>query len=509
MTTLRARHVVRAYGERRPVDGVSLEVRGGEMLGLIGPNGGGKTTLLHLLAGLVTPDEGDVLLDDERVDGLATRASGAIGLVTTEAGLYPLLTGRENLHFFGGLYGQSEAAVDASCEGWLTALDVSADIDRPAASYSAGTRQKISLIRALMQKPRLLLLDEPTANLDPMAATTILEAARAQANAGVAVVLCTHDLHAAASVCDRVVAHRGKIQGEERNIGPSTSAPVLQLERLFRLAVDSATPPQVPQPQRDASTQRRSPLMGIVRREILEQRRQPAMLAVIGLLFLLVTGLPIALLIGVEQMVADPQIAATLAELSGVSAEAALQPLRDGLLQTAAFLAISQLFGVSAVLAGQSILHERQHATLPFLLLAPVRRAELLLGKIAGAFCWAIAMYSVITILSFGGHATLRGGESPVDIGAWLVALAVGAPAWAFAVSAAGVCVSAAARDVRTAQQSVWFIVFLATLGPATWMTATLSWGFEAQCLQATTAVALAGLLLSAGTALLRRDLSR
>ncbi|MEQ1571590.1 MAG: ABC transporter ATP-binding protein, partial [Myxococcota bacterium] len=202
----------RDYRGRAVLDAVDLDVDPGEVLGLIGPNGGGKTTLLLLLAGLVRPTRGTVTVAGVDASALAEASAGVVGLITAEPGLYPALTGRENLAFFGALHGRSPAEVDAACLPLLQELEVDARVlDQRASTYSSGTRQKVSLARALSSSPRLLLLDEPTSNLDPVSAQLVHRAVRARADAGVAVVLATHDLFAAEHVCDRVIPVAGRL----------------------------------------------------------------------------------------------------------------------------------------------------------------------------------------------------------------------------------------------------------------------------------------------------------
>ena len=202
-----ARSLGRRYGVTDVLCDVDVDVRGGEVLGLVGPNGGGKSTLLLLLAGLVHPTSGEVRIHGLHAHEVALQASGKIGLVTAESGLYPLLTGWENLDFFGQLHGLSTATVrqrGAEVGARLGLLDD--QLCRVAGTYSSGMRQKLSLVRSLLTSPQALLLDEATANLDPLVAWTLYDAIREQADSGVAVVLCTHDLHAAEGLCERVLA---------------------------------------------------------------------------------------------------------------------------------------------------------------------------------------------------------------------------------------------------------------------------------------------------------------
>lgn len=203
----------RAFGGRAVLSGVSLTVRAGELVGVAGPNGGGKSTLLLLLAGLLRPTAGTVRVCGVDAFDLALTAAGRVGLVTARPGLYPLLTGRENLHHFGGLFGLSEEQVDAQAAPLARALDLGR-LDERVARLSTGMQQKLSLVRALLLSPELLLFDEPTANLDPFAARALYAEVRRRADEGRACVLVTHDLAAAEAVCDRLVLVDGAIKRE-------------------------------------------------------------------------------------------------------------------------------------------------------------------------------------------------------------------------------------------------------------------------------------------------------
>ncbi len=223
MALVEVRGLTRSFGKNPPVvDGVDLDANGGEILGLIGPNGGGKSTLLMLIAGLVTPTSGEVKIDGIHSHELALNATGTVGLITAVPGLYPLLSGWENLEYFGGLNAISPAEVRKRAAPLIEELSVGHQLDRQVKEYSSGMQQKVSLVRALLMSPRLLLLDEPTSNLDPVSTHTIHKSVRAQADNGVAVVLCTHDLHAAEAICDRVavmqrhIRHSSTLPGERR-----------------------------------------------------------------------------------------------------------------------------------------------------------------------------------------------------------------------------------------------------------------------------------------------------
>ena len=200
-----AREVHRSFGDHTAVAGVSVTLKSGDVLGIVGPNGGGKSTLLLLMAGLLRPTQGTMEVCGIAAHQLALTSAGLVGLVTARPGLYPLLTGWENLRHFGGLFGLSRDEVTRRAEPLLDSLDLRDGLDQRVGRWSTGMQQKLSLVRALLLSPRLLLFDEPTANLDPMASQTLYSELRTRADDGLACVLVTHDLVAAETVCDRVL----------------------------------------------------------------------------------------------------------------------------------------------------------------------------------------------------------------------------------------------------------------------------------------------------------------
>jgi ABC-2 type transport system ATP-binding protein len=206
----------RSFGKRAVLSGLNLTVSGGEMVGVAGPNGGGKSTLLLLMSGLLRPTTGSVSVCGTEAYALSLTAAGRVGLVTARPGLYPLLTGRENLQHFGGLFGLPPREVDEKAEPLARALELSTGFDERVGQMSTGMQQKLSLIRALLLSPKLLLFDEPTANLDPLASRVLYAEVRRRADAGLACVLVTHDLFAAEAVCDRVLLLDGRIKRELR-----------------------------------------------------------------------------------------------------------------------------------------------------------------------------------------------------------------------------------------------------------------------------------------------------
>ena len=194
---------------------VSLQIEPGEILGLVGPNGAGKTVLVKLIATLTEPTSGQL-----RVFGLdsvrdSRRIRGLIGLTTTdERSFYWRLTCRQNLMFFARLYGHHGAAARRLVDELLDTIDLSHAVDRPYRVLSAGNRQRLAIARALLPDPPLLLLDEPTSSLDPIAASNLrkLIVERLHGNRERSVLFTSHDLVEVEEMCTRVaVLARGRI----------------------------------------------------------------------------------------------------------------------------------------------------------------------------------------------------------------------------------------------------------------------------------------------------------
>ncbi len=204
----------RSFGNRVILSEMDIEVFGGEMVGIVGPNGGGKSTLLLLMSGLLRPTSGKVLVCGIDAYSLSLTDAGHIGLVTARPGLYPLLTGRENLRHFGALFGLSPGEVDSKAEPLARTLELADSLDVRVGHMSTGMQQKLSLVRALLLSPQLLLFDEPTANLDPSASGALYTELRRRADDGLACVVVTHDLSAAEALCNRVLIVNGGVRRE-------------------------------------------------------------------------------------------------------------------------------------------------------------------------------------------------------------------------------------------------------------------------------------------------------
>lgn len=204
--------IVKRYGEVTAVDGLSFDVAAGEIVGMLGVNGAGKTTTLESIVGLVTPDAGTITVDGHNVRTHPREARARVGFAAQNTALYPRLTARENLRFFGRLTGLSRRAADERATELIELLGLEQQADRLAGVLSGGETRRTHVGVALMARPPLMLLDEATVGLDVRTRTHMLElvvhAARAS---GAAVLFSSHYLAEVESICDRVVIiHRGR-----------------------------------------------------------------------------------------------------------------------------------------------------------------------------------------------------------------------------------------------------------------------------------------------------------
>jgi heme ABC exporter ATP-binding subunit CcmA len=207
--------VSRHFGRRRALSHVTFTATSGAIVGLLGPNGAGKSTMMSLLATLLHPSSGRIRYGahDSTDRGVELRAS--IGVLGHDLFLYPELTARENLEFFAGLHAVPDPSASAR-----TALDKAGLSDRaddPVSSFSRGMRQRVALERALIHRPRLVLLDEPFTGLDDASAAGLVDRLRELRGAGGIVVLATHDLEIAEGIIDKAVFLRdGRMVAEEK-----------------------------------------------------------------------------------------------------------------------------------------------------------------------------------------------------------------------------------------------------------------------------------------------------
>ena len=203
------------FREITAVDGISLEIASGEVYGLLGPNGAGKTTTLSMISGLLAPDEGTIRVNgiDLASDPLAVKA--LLGVVPQETAFYEELSARENVRFWGGLYGMGGARLTKAVDETLELVGLSPRADSKAETYSGGMKRRLNLALGLVHSPSVLLLDEPTVGIDPQARQRILDVVRDVAAAGTTVLYTTHYLEEAERLCDRIgIIDSGKVIAE-------------------------------------------------------------------------------------------------------------------------------------------------------------------------------------------------------------------------------------------------------------------------------------------------------
>ncbi|MGH2776974.1 MAG: ABC transporter ATP-binding protein [Actinomycetota bacterium] len=212
---LDCRDLEKSYGDRRAVAGVGFEIASGETYGLLGPNGAGKTTTISMVCGLLSRDAGEVVVNGRPLTTSSTDAKTAIGYVPQDLAIYPDLTAKENLTFFGRLYGMSRADIKHRSAEVLDVTGLADRADERTSEFSGGMKRRLNIGIALLHKPRLLVLDEPTVGVDPQSRNAILGNVEALSSAGMAVLYTTHYMEEAERLCDRVgIIDEGEIKAE-------------------------------------------------------------------------------------------------------------------------------------------------------------------------------------------------------------------------------------------------------------------------------------------------------
>ncbi|MGH2446733.1 MAG: ABC transporter ATP-binding protein [Candidatus Limnocylindria bacterium] len=190
---------------------LSFTVGDGEIFGLLGPNGAGKTTSVRILSGLIAASEGRARINDLELGPDSQRIRAITGILTEAPGLHDKLTARENLGYYGRLYGLRGGTLRRAVDRYLGIVGLPDVGDRRVGGFSKGMRQKVAIARALLHEPDVLYLDEPTSALDPSAAKTVRDFVATLRDAGRSIVVCTHNLDEAERLCDRIGIMRGTL----------------------------------------------------------------------------------------------------------------------------------------------------------------------------------------------------------------------------------------------------------------------------------------------------------
>ena len=203
-TILEARSLVKKYGDLTAVNDVNLAIQQGEIFGLLGPNGAGKTTIISIITGLLEPTNGSITVDglDLQTDTNAVKAK--LGLVPQELALYPTLTTRDNLDFFGSIYGLGGKHLRERVDAMLAMVELTDRADEAVKTYSGGMKRRVNIAAGLLHEPEILFLDEPTVGVDPQSRNAIFEAVEELNRAGMTVIYTTHYMEEAQRLCQRV-----------------------------------------------------------------------------------------------------------------------------------------------------------------------------------------------------------------------------------------------------------------------------------------------------------------
>ncbi len=200
------------FGDVVALDGCTLSVRRGQMLGFLGPNGAGKTTAMRTIFGLVVPESGEISWDDAPI---GTTVRLGFGYMPEERGLYPRMTVLDQIVYFGRLHGMKRSDAAAGASTLLDEFDLGTRADAKVDELSHGNQQRVQLAVALIHTPDLLVLDEPFAGLDPMAASLLAGVLKRRADEGAAVMFSSHQLDVVEDLCEEVViVNRGKVVAE-------------------------------------------------------------------------------------------------------------------------------------------------------------------------------------------------------------------------------------------------------------------------------------------------------
>ncbi len=194
----------KSFGENHAVRGVSFQVARGEIFGLLGPNGAGKTTIISIMTGLIPPTGGQVTVDGLDLEKDTNAVKAKLGLVPQELALYPVLSARDNLNFFGRIYGLRGKRLRERVDAVLDLVGLADRADEAIDTYSGGMKRRINIAAGLLHEPEVLFLDEPTVGVDPQSRNAIFEGVEALNRSGMTVIYTTHYMEEAQRLCHRV-----------------------------------------------------------------------------------------------------------------------------------------------------------------------------------------------------------------------------------------------------------------------------------------------------------------
>jgi ABC-2 type transport system ATP-binding protein len=241
---IRLTNLVKRYGSFTAVNSISLEVPRGQLFGFLGPNGAGKTTTLRMIAGILRPTSGKVYIGDVDLQASPIAAKSKLGFIPDRPFIYEKLTGAEFLRFVAGLYSQEGPQIEHRARELLALFDLEEWRDELVESYSHGMRQKLIISSAFVHRPEVIVVDEPMVGLDPKAARILKDLFREYCNRGHTIMMSTHTLEVAESMCDRIGIIQGGViraLGTMSELRASANTGTEGLEQIFlRLTGENA-----------------------------------------------------------------------------------------------------------------------------------------------------------------------------------------------------------------------------------------------------------------------------
>ena len=243
---LEVKNLIKRYGKLTAVDGISFSANRGQTIGLLGPNGAGKTTTVSIVAGLLQPDSGEVLIDGAKVKSDTDPVKLKIGLVPQDMALYEELSARDNLTFFAALYSLAGAKAKSAIDEALTLVALSDRASDKVSTFSGGMKRRLNLAGALLHDPEILLLDEPTVGVDPQSRNAIFDNLETLKKRGKTLIYTTHYMEEAERLCDRIViVDHGKIVANDTLQGLHKLLPVSNVIAVELDQPDRLKPEQI------------------------------------------------------------------------------------------------------------------------------------------------------------------------------------------------------------------------------------------------------------------------
>ena len=230
-------NVIKKFGDFTAVNGISLKIKNGEIFGILGPNGAGKTTTINMILGLLNPSKGRIIVNGNDVVRSGIEIKSQIGLMTQETVVESDLTARENLEIFARLYHVPANEMDGRIKEALEESELTNFADKKAGTFSGGMKRRLELVKSMIQKPRILILDEPTTGLDIQNRVNMWEHIKELNNEGVTIILTTQYLEEADELCERIaIIDHGKIKA----IGtPSELKKIAGAGRILEIVVEN------------------------------------------------------------------------------------------------------------------------------------------------------------------------------------------------------------------------------------------------------------------------------